>query len=260
MNSRLRGLRAVVRLRGRLTRFISGLSRRRRPTPGGAVRRPPAANSFAEDARRRTLLRLLALALAILISFPFAWRAVVEWYYADRVYSVDDVPPRRVAIVFGAGLFGRGLSPMLEDRVDAAVHLYQSGKARRLLFSGDNRFLDYNEPGRMVDYAVAAGVPRDAIQPDFGGRRTYDSCYRARDIFRVRSAILVSQAFHLPRALFTCAHLGLDVVAVAADRQSYDTASLKWSRSREFGALLSALVDVVRNGPAEVMGDPIPID
>lgn len=211
--------------------------------------------------RRRRLVLAAACAVALLIALPFAWRAIVQGAYSGRMYAIDAVPPRRVAIVFGAAIYRNGaLSAMLEDRVETAVRLYEAGKVERLLFSGDNRYVEYNEPGRMADYAIARGVPPEAIQPDYGGRSTYDTCYRARDIFGVDEAILVTQSFHLPRALFTCDRIGLDVVAVGADLQSYGDKSLRWSENREVPALLGALVDVVRGRPAEVMGEPIPLD
>jgi SanA protein len=148
---------------------------------------------------------------------------------------------------------------MLRDRVETAVALYKAGKVDKLLLSGDNRFDDYDEPGRMRDYARSLGVPDADLQPDYAGRRTYDTCYRARAVFKLDSAVLVTQEFHLPRALFTCEALGLDVVGVAADRQSYSRRSVAWSTLREIPALTLALVDVVRQEPPPVLGDPIPI-
>jgi SanA protein len=149
---------------------------------------------------------------------------------------------------------------MLRDRVETAVRLYQAGKVEKLLLSGDNRFEDYDEPGRMMDYALSRGVPAEDMQPDYAGRRTYDTCYRAREIFGLGSAVLVTQDFHLPRALFTCDQLGLEVVGVAADLQPYSRRSLAWSTVREIPALLTALVDVIRQAPPPVLGDPIPVE
>ena len=110
---------------------------------------------------------------------------------------------------------------ILKDRLDAAFELYQAGKVQKLLFSGDNRFVDYNEPGKMLEYALAHGIPREDVVLDYAGRRTYDTCYRARDIFNVSEAIVVTQRYHLPRTLETCRVLGLDVVGYIADRQAY---------------------------------------
>lgn len=210
--------------------------------------------------RRRARWLILGAATGIL-AFPLLWYMWAHWCYGRQIYSAQEVRQDRVAIVFGARIFADGrLSPMLRDRVETAVELYQAGKVDKLLFSGDNRFQDYDEPGRMRDHALSLGVPSEDIQPDYGGRRTYDTCYRAKAIFRIESAILVTQEFHLPRALFTCNNLGLDVVGVAADKQAYSPRSMARSTLREIPALSLALVDVLRQEPPPVVGDPIPIE
>jgi SanA protein len=112
----------------------------------------------------------------------------------------------------------------------------------------------------MMAHALARGVPAAAIQPDYGGRRTYDSCYRAVEVFQVDQAILVTQEFHLPRALLLCDNLGMDVVGVVADRRDYAPRSIAWSEARELPALVGALVDLVRRAPPPILGDPIPLD
>ena len=203
---------------------------------------------------------LVSIGLLILTYLPFAWRAWVRQHYAPQIYTMGAVPAARVAIVFGARVYGNGrLSGMLRDRVDTAVDLYKTGKVQKLLLSGDNQFANYNEPGDMMAYAIARGVPDADIQPDYGGRRTYDTCYRAQSIFQVTKAILVTQDFHLPRALFLCDKLGLKAVGVAADRQSYKPSDLAWSENRELLALAAALFDTVRRAPPPVMGNPLPI-
>lgn len=206
-----------------------------------------------------------ALLLVTVAAFPFIWKGWIDARYGPLVYSLDraqsEMAPARVAIVFGARVYPSGrLSAMLRDRVDTAVELYRAGKVQKLLVSGDNRFDDYNEPGAMMDHAIAQGVPAEDIQPDFGGRRTYDTCYRAREIFQVEEAVLVTQGFHLPRALFLCEQLGLTVRGVSADRRAYDPRSIAWSESREVPALLAALFDALRRVPPPVMGEPIPIE
>lgn len=196
--------------------------------------------------------------VSAVVAVVLVWPWLVQRYTEKRIYSVANVPTRQVAIVFGAAVYHDGrLSPMLRDRVETAVQLYKAGKVETLLFSGDNHVADYNEPAAMMRYAVERGVPASAIQPDYGGLRTYDSCYRARDIFGVKTAILVTQEFHLPRALFTCDRLGIDTIGVAADLQTYGLRSLGWSRTREVPALLVALLDVVRHRPPPIMGEPI---
>ena len=213
-----------------------------------------------------TRMQRWALALGLLcligagIAFPFGWNAWLERAYAPAIHTLPDAPSGRVALVLGARVYPNGnLSGMLADRVETAIALYKAGKVDRLLLSGDNSSDDYNEPGAMAAYAMQRGVPAEAIQPDYGGRRTYDSCYRARHVFLVEEVIVVTQAFHLPRALYLCENLGIQAEGVIADRRTYSQRSLAWSEMREMPASVAALLDVILRPLPPVMGDPIPL-
>lgn len=206
---------------------------------------------------RRKGCLLYILLLLLVATSPLLWRAAVKGYYQAHIYTPATAPAEPVAIVFGAAVYGDRLSGVLRDRMDTAIRLYQAGVVQKILVSGDNRSANYDEPGAMMAYAVARGVPAADIQPDYAGWRTYDTCYRARHIFQVEAAVLVTQAFHLPRALFTCRGLGLDVVGVTADLRPYRAA--RWYEVRETGATLVALWDVLRQAPPPILGDPIPI-
>lgn len=207
-----------------------------------------------------TFLILMALAFLVagLLLLP---RLVTGWFAAGKTFSqVEAAPAGRVAIVFGAGLWRDGRpTPVLRDRVATAASLYFAGKVEKLLMSGDNRFDSYNEPAAMRDYAIELGVPDEAIVLDYAGQRTYDTCYRARDIFGIRQAILVTQAFHLPRALYTCNKLGVKAIGVPADRRIYRFYSLFAWNMREVPATLVALWEVHVSRPQPILGDPQPI-
>lgn len=180
--------------------------------------------------------------------------------YRGVIYTPAAAPEGRVAVVFGAGLLRSGRpTPVLYDRVATAAELYHAGKVSRLLLSGDNRFVDYNEPGAMWQAARELGVPSEALILDYAGRSTYDTCYRARAIFGLEQAVLVTQSFHLPRALFLCEALGLDAVGVSADRRIYLRRSLAVWNLREIFATAAAAWDVVVARPTPVLGEPIPI-
>lgn len=199
------------------------------------------------------------LVVTVLAAF-LVTRILALLYAAPRLASVESVLADRVAIVFGAGLRRDGTpSPVLRDRIATAARLYFEGKVEKLLMSGDNRFEDYNEPGAMKDYALELGIPAKDIVLDYAGRRTYDTCYRARDIFRLNSAILVTQAFHLPRALYICNQLGLPAVGVPADQREYRQASRVYWSIRETLATMAALWEVHVTRPVPVLGDPEPI-
>jgi SanA protein len=208
----------------------------------------------------RGVLLLATVGALAAIGALLGLRQWVEQRTAARVYeSVDAVEPRPVALVLGAGLWADGsLTPILADRVATAVELYQAGKVQKLLCSGDNRFVDYNEPQAMKDYAVQLGVPAGDVVLDYAGRRTYDSCYRARAIFGVERVVVVTQRFHVARALYTCEALGLDAVAITADRRVYSAERVVWM-TREYLALLLAWWDVNVRHPVPVLGEPEPI-
>jgi len=203
------------------------------------------------------LIRTLFLLGLLVFFLP---RIITSIYAAFRTYSVDNVPADRVAIVFGAGIRRDGApTAVLRDRVETAVRLYRAGKVEKLLMSGDNRFVDYNEPESMRQHARSLGVPDEAIVLDYAGRRTYDTCYRAKTIFGVESAILVTQRFHLSRALFTCNALGLKAVGVEANNYYYLKRSRLYWNIREQFATITAFWDVYFKKPLPVLGEPEPI-
>jgi SanA protein len=185
----------------------------------------------------------------------------VERRYGAQIYeSIESVPSRPVALVLGAGLWPDGsLTPILADRVATAADLYRTGKVEKLLCSGDNPRVDYNEPAAMKAYAVRLGVPEEDVVLDYAGRRTYDSCYRARAILGVEEAVVVTQRFHAARSLYTCEALGLGAVAVTANRRVYAARQIVW-KTREYLALVLAWWDVNVRRPTPVLGEPEPIE
>ena len=204
----------------------------------------------------RVVRTVVLLGLLVL----FLPRIITSVYAAFRTYSAQQVSPDRVAIVFGAGLRRDGTpTAVLRDRVETATRLYFAGKIEKLLMSGDNSFVNYNEPESMRQYALSLGVPQEAIVLDYAGRRTYDTCYRARAIFGIESAILVTQDFHMSRALFTCNSLGLKAVGVEANNFYYLKRSRTYWNIREQFATISAFWDVFFKKPLPVLGEPEPI-
>lgn len=204
------------------------------------------------------LILLILLVLGVLLlAIP---RFITGIYSNPRINSVSNASPERVAIVFGAGLRRDGTpTTILRDRVETAAALYKQGKVEKLLFSGDNSFLDYNEPGSMKEYALQLGVPEQDIVLDFAGRRTYDTCYRAKAIFGLERALLVTQPYHLPRAVFTCNMLGLKSTGVYADNYPYRKVSLGYWNLRELPATLIAFWELYISKPQPILGNAEPI-
>jgi SanA protein len=208
----------------------------------------------------KVILKILLILFGFLLLTIIVPRLVTGIYAHPRIYQLSDIPARRAAVVFGAGLWRDGSpTPILLDRVATAVELYRAGKVEKLLLSGDNRFIDYNEPAVMREVALSLGVPQDAIVLDYAGRRTYDTCYRARVIFGLTEAILVTQEFHLPRAIYTCDRLGLPSLGMASDLQRYRRSSVLYWHLRELLATVSAFWDLHLAHPRPVLGDPEPI-
>lgn len=161
------------------------------------------------------------------------------------IFPQERVPQKRVALVFGASVRPDGsLSPFLQDRVNAAITLYKRGTVAKILMTGDNGSPDYNEVAAMEKAALEAGVPQADIRLDHAGFSTYESCYRARQIFGVDNAVLVTQQYHLYRALYTCRKAGIDAVGVAIeDFSKYPDTRLPYT-IREFLATFKAWWEV----------------
>lgn len=174
----------------------------------------------------------------------------------NKLFDVETVAPMRVAIVFGAGLYRDGSPmPVLKERIETGVALYEAGVVEKLLMTGDNRFEYYDEPTAMYDYAIELGVPEDDIVRDFAGRRTYDSCVRAKQIFGLDEAILVTQEFHEARAIYLCEAEGMTVQGVPSfGRRFREESEMSW-QFREVFARVAAFWDVHFFAPEVVLGE-----
>jgi vancomycin permeability regulator SanA len=164
---------------------------------------------------------------------------------AGRVYSESDVPVTPVALVLGALVFPDGTpSPFLAARLDVAYRLYRRGKIRVVVVSGDNMAKEYNEPEAMRSYLINAGMPAEAVIADHAGFDTYDSCARALRIFGIERLIVVTQSYHLPRAVATCRALGIDAVGVGDDSVRHGVA---WRRGviRDQLACVKTVIDLI---------------
>lgn len=189
---------------------------------------------------------LCTLGVYVLL-LPFGWMYVASGRYRA---TPAGAPATAVGIVFGAGAPNGQASPMLIGRLALGADLYRRGTVQVLLVTGDNSRSHYNEPVVMRDYLVGMGVPRDRIVLDYAGFDTWDSCVRAKKIFGVDRAILITQRFHLPRALTLCRAVGIDARGVGDDSRPYAPISTVVSYVRELPAALKAVFDlVVRPGP-----------
>jgi len=200
----------------------------------------------------------IGIVLFVLLVGPTAYAGLTTRH--DRFVAAT-VPVSKIAIVFGAGVEPDGQpTPYLARRIDTAVRLYHADKVQVILMTGDNSTSHHNEPVAMKRYAERRGVPAGDITLDYAGFNTYDSCYRARAIFGVREATLVTHGYHLPRAIMTCESLGVRSRGVAAENAG--TAGRDFSLNylaRELVSTDKAFWQIVFKPQPTALGDYEPI-
>ena len=183
------------------------------PDLGATVDAEPPRDVAGANPRRRRLRRAYQV-LAIGTVLAFLPVSYVRLSTDSYVRSVADVPAEPVAIVFGASAAGGTPSPYLASRLDVALALWKAHKVKVFLLSGDNSRPDYNEPRAMRDYLEARGVPANLLVLDYAGFDSWETCDRAKRVFGVEHAIVVSQSFHVPRAVFLCRAAGIEAYGV----------------------------------------------
>jgi len=187
-------------------------------------------------------------------------RVVMVMSAKDKTFDVASVPPAQVALVPGAGITADDRPTLaLRDRIDGAIELYRAGKVQKILMSGDNSSIYYNEPGAMTNYAIEQGIPESDIVQDYAGRRTYDTCYRAKEIFGLDSVIVTTQQYHLSRMVFLCDQLGLNTSGVPVEQSDYLLNRYVLWNVREVLATLAAYIDIYILKPEPILGSPEPI-
>lgn len=187
--------------------------------------------------RVRITLVVCIIFSSISVVLPTVLR-IFEWRY---IYdNFDDVPYADVAIVLGASIVHGKPSPILEARTDAAIALFHKAKVTKILITGDGESTDYNEVNPVMTYMVHAGIPKNVILLDYHGVDTYESMLRARKQFGIVSAIIVTQDFHLPRAVYLARSLGIDAYGVPAD----NTDSRIFNYIREVPASIKAVFQI----------------
>ncbi|MHC3472103.1 SanA/YdcF family protein [Streptomyces sp. 7R007] len=180
------------------------------------------------------------MAVCVLALLPATWLYVAT---GDRLRTTADVPRTEVAVVFGAGLWDGEPSPYLAHRLDAAAELYREHRIEVVLVTGDNSREDYDEPDAMRAYLQEHGVPGSRIVGDYAGFDTWDSCVRAKKIFGVDRAVLVSQAFHIRRAVALCEAAGVTSYGVGV--QDKHDVTWYYGGTREIFAAGKAALDAV---------------
>lgn len=188
--------------------------------------------------KKMLLLALGALVGVFALVLLFANIRILR--FRKQIVFPPELSSSTMAVIFGAGVKKDGTpTPMLADRIYAGVALYKSGKVQRLMMTGDDGRMWSDEVDAMKRVALTLGVPEDKIDIDRHGYRTYESCYREANVYGIKNAVVVSQAFHLPRIIYLCENFGISSTGVAADLQNYGW-DLLWMEAREVGARLKA--------------------
>ncbi|MFF7276495.1 ElyC/SanA/YdcF family protein [Streptomyces griseorubiginosus] len=213
------------------------------------VRRPRLPRTRA--GRRRLVQAVMAGCVLALL--PSTWLYVTT---EGRLRAPADAPRTAVAVVFGAGLWDGEPSPYLAHRLDAAAQLYREGRIKVVLVTGDNSREDYDEPDAMRAYLTRHGVPDTRIVSDYAGFDTWDSCVRARKIFGVDRAVLISQGFHIRRAVALCEAAGITSYGVGVT----DRHDVTWyyGGARELFAAGKAALDVAFRPDPRFLGPKEP--
>ncbi|HEY4522517.1 MAG TPA: ElyC/SanA/YdcF family protein [Candidatus Paceibacterota bacterium] len=197
------------------------------------------------------LVAVLAGAVCILL-VPITIRMTTTRYL---YVSIDDVPKTDAAVVLGAAVRRGQPTPVLEERAYTAAELYRNGKVSKILVTGDNSALTHDEVTPVRKYLLEAGIPAEDIFLDHAGFDTYSSMYRAREIFGAHSVTVVTQDFHLPRAVYLARHLGLTAYGMTAQSSGV---SLR-NYLREVPASVKALLNLATNREPKYLGEKIPL-
>ncbi len=207
--------------------------------------------------------RLLAVGMVLILmaSSPFIINAYVKSSVKERIIPVEQAAKLGAdcILVFGAGVNLDGSpSPMLGDRLRRAIELYDAGASDRMLMSGDHGRQEYDEVNSMKQFAIDDDIPSENIFMDHAGFSTYESLYRAKEIFEAKKVILVTQEYHLYRALYIARSLGLDAYGVSSDLQSYSGQS--YYNAREVLARCKDFATSLFKPKPTFLGEAIPVD
>ncbi|MDD5433458.1 MAG: ElyC/SanA/YdcF family protein [Candidatus Pacebacteria bacterium] len=194
-------------------------------------------------------MTILTIILVILLNLQTEKQGF-SYIYTD----INKAPKAQTVLVLGASVYAnKTMSDMLKDRAQTAIEVYQTNKVQNILVSGDGQAKNYNEVETVRNYLLEQGIPQENILLDYYGFDTYDSLYRAKNIFHIENLIISTQNFHLPRAIFIARSLGLEAYGITADRRHYK--NLELNIGRELLATVKAYFDVFYNAKPAVLGN-----
>lgn len=204
----------------------------------------------------RGLRVLLFFMYGLVVGSLCIYLSMVAAAYHRVSFSIHTTPPMPVALLLGASVNSKGvLSPVMQERADRAVQLYHAGIVKKIIVSGDDSTLQYDEVYPVGKYLRSYNVPQKDIFLDYAGFDTYSSVYRAKQVFHADTVLIVTQWFHLPRALFIAWGLGVDARGIDASKgERYIQSTL-----REIPASVKALFEVLSGRLPKYLGTPFPV-
>ncbi|UPZ16155.1 SanA/YdcF family protein [Flavobacterium humidisoli] len=203
----------------------------------------------------KIFLYLAIIGLAAIVSVNYYVKSSTK---KNIYYSIKRFPKNDVGIIFGAGINGNQPSKYLKDRLDAGIMLWKAKRINKILLSGDNGRDEYDELTVMKNYCFNHGVDTTKIFVDYAGFDTYSTMYRAKHIFKIKKATLISQEYHLNRAIYIGNKLGIKSVGYSANKGEY--LGYNYVRFREYGSIFKSFFDVLRNRQPRFLGGEININ
>lgn len=208
----------------------------------------------------KQILKIIIILISIMILGPNVINDYVVYSTKDKIIDEKDYDTLEdidCILVLGAGAWGNSPSPLLGDRLDKGIELYEKNVAPKILMSGDHGQIEYDEVNVMKDYALEKNIPSNDIFMDHAGFSTYESMYRAKAIFKAKRIVIVTQEYHLYRSLYIANKLGLEAYGVAAIENNY--AGQYYRDAREFLARNKDFVKVIFKPKPTYLGEEIPI-
>ncbi|MDR2619045.1 MAG: YdcF family protein [Treponema sp.] len=198
-----------------------------------------------------------AVAIGSLLINIVMVKGTEKYIYRD----IEAIPSRTAVMVLGSQIRGRSLSPVLRDRVVGGIDLLDQGKGRKLLLSGDHGQIYYDEVNAMRLYVLAnaPGIREEDIFMDHAGFSTWESMYRARDVFGVKDLLIVTQEFHISRAVAMARSLGIDAAGYSINQAKFRGPTLRYWEFREYFARVKAFLSIIFKPKPRYLGDKIPI-
>ncbi len=216
--------------------------------------------------KKYTFKRFIAtvlIAVFVIISIPVLINLYVIGYSSKYILSPDEYSQKEVdcVLVLGARVWDDSPSPLLQERLTKGMEIYNSGCAQKLLMSGDHGRKDYDEVNAMKSFAIENNISSEDVFMDHAGFSTYESMYRARDVFKVESLIITTQEYHLYRAIYNARKLGLEAYGVKADGMyDFDRSVQSYNNTREALARCKDFVWCIFNPEPTYLGEEIPIN